>query len=110
MSFTRREFLKQCGRGMSAATMMTAFGYAAMENAFAQTAASYKCGVFLFLEGGNDWWNTIVPTSTAEYNTYATSRSVLALPQGSLLSIGAVPGESGTFGLHPSLPNIRTLF
>ncbi|HEU0176889.1 MAG TPA: DUF1501 domain-containing protein [Blastocatellia bacterium] len=107
MSFTRREFLKCCGRGMSAATMLTALGYALRENAYAQTG-DYKALVCLFLEGGNDGWNTVVPLDQAAYNTYATTRTGLALSQGSLLPVSA-PGQ-GNFGFHPSLAGIRTLW
>lgn len=107
MSFTRREFLKCCGRGMSAATMLTALSYAARENAYAQTG-DYKALVCLFLEGGNDGWNTMVPLTQAAYNTYAATRTGLALPQGSLLPV-SVPGQ-GNFGFHPSLAGIRNLW
>jgi uncharacterized protein (DUF1501 family) len=107
MSFTRREFLKCCGRGMSAATMLTALSYAARENAYAQTG-DYKALVCLFLEGGNDGWNTVVPLDQAAYNTYAATRTGLALSQGSLLPV-SVPGQ-GNFGFHPSLAGIRTLW
>jgi uncharacterized protein (DUF1501 family) len=107
MSFTRREFLKCCGRGMSAATMLTALSYAARENAYAQTG-DYKALVCLFLEGGNDGWNTMVPLTQSAYNTYAATRTGLALPQGSLLPVN-VPGQ-GSFGFHPSLTGIRNLW
>ena len=107
MSFTRREFLKSCGRGMSAATMLTALSYAARENAYAQ-GPDYKALVCIFLEGGNDGWNTMVPLDSAAYNTYAAGRGALALSQGSLLSV-TVPG-AGNFGFHPSLTNIRNLW
>jgi uncharacterized protein (DUF1501 family) len=108
MSFTRREFLKSCGRGMSAATMMTALSYAGRENAYAAQTGDYKALVCLFLEGGNDGWNTVVRLDQPAYNTYATTRGAMALPQGSLLPI-SVPGE-GNFGLHPSLTGIRSLW
>jgi uncharacterized protein (DUF1501 family) len=107
MSFTRREFLNCCGRGMGAATMLTALGYAARENAYAQTG-DYKALICLFLEGGNDGWNTVVPLDQAAYNTYAATRTGLALAQGSLLPI-TVPGQ-GNFGFHPSLTGLRTLW
>ena len=108
MSFTRREFLKNCGRGgMGAAAMLTALSYAARENAYAQ-GQDYRALVCIFLEGGNQGWNTVVPLDQAAYNTYATSRGALALSQGSLLPI-TVPG-AGNFGFHPSLPGIRTLW
>lgn len=107
MSFTRREFMKCCGRGMGAATMLAALGYAARENAYAQTG-DYKALVCIFLEGGNDGWNTIVPLDSAAYATYAQGRGALALAQSSLLPI-SVPGV-GNFGLHPSLTGIQTLW
>src|SRR5262245_35944233 len=107
MSFTRREFLKSCGRGMGAATMMTALGYALRENAYAQ-GTDYRALVCIFLEGGNDGWNTVVPLDQAAYNTYASQRSTMALAQSSLLPI-TVPGV-GNFGFHPSLTGIRNLW
>jgi uncharacterized protein (DUF1501 family) len=107
MAFTRREFLKSCGRGMSAATMLAALGYAARENAYAQTG-DYKALVCLFLEGGNDGWNTIVPLEQSAFNTYTTNRGALALPQSSLLPVN-VPNV-GPFGFHPSLTGIRDLW
>jgi uncharacterized protein (DUF1501 family) len=87
--------------------MLTALGYALRENAYAQTG-DYKALVCLFLEGGNDGWNTVVPLDQAAYNTYATTRTGLALSQGSLLPVSA-PGQ-GNFGFHPSLAGIRTLW
>ena len=108
MSFTRREFLKCCGRGMSAATMMTALGYAGLENAYAQ-GSDYKALVCIFLEGGNDGWNTIVPTDS-RYSTYASNRQGLALPQGSLLPLTFTGTAPGQFGFHPRLTGLRTLF
>lgn len=108
MSFTRREFLKSCSGGMGAAAMMTALSYAARENAYAAQTGDYKALVCLFLEGGNDGCNTVVPRDQAAYNTYAMTRGGMALPQGSLLPI-SVPGE-GNFGLHPSLTGIHSLW
>jgi uncharacterized protein (DUF1501 family) len=107
MSFTRREFLKSCGRGMGSAAMLTALSYAARENAYAQ-GSDYRALVCIFLEGGNDGWNTMVPLDQAAYNTYAAGRQGLALAQGSLLPV-TVPGV-GNFGFHPSLTGVRNLW
>ena len=107
MSFTRREFIKSCGRGMGSAAMLTALSYAARENAYAQ-GQDYKALVCIFLEGGNDGWNTMVPLDQAAYNTYASGRGGLALSQSSLLPVN-VPGV-GNFGFHPSLTGIRDLW
>jgi uncharacterized protein (DUF1501 family) len=108
MSFTRREFLKTCGRGMGAATMMTALSYAGRENAYAAQAGDYKALVCLFLEGGIDSWNAVVPIDQPAYNTYVTNRGAMALSQGSLLPV-TVP-DAGNFGFHPSLTGIRSLW
>jgi uncharacterized protein (DUF1501 family) len=77
----------------------------------------YKALVCLFLFGGNDSWNMVVPTSTAEYNAYARSRgggtsSSLAIDRSALLPItlsGEFPGDP-TYGFHPSMTGTRDLF
>jgi uncharacterized protein (DUF1501 family) len=92
---------------MSAATMLTALSYAGLENAFAQ-GTDYKAMVCIFLEGGNDGWNTVIPLDSAGYATYASNRGALALAQSSLLPIN--PAGAGSFGLHPSMPGIQSLF
>jgi uncharacterized protein (DUF1501 family) len=92
---------------MGAATMLTALGYALRENAYAQ-GPDYRAIVCIFLEGGNDGWNTVVPLDQAAFNTYASQRSTLALAQSSLLPI-TVPGV-GNFGFHPSLTGLRNLW
>ena len=72
----------------------------------------YRSLVFVFLYGGNDSFNMLVPNSTAEYNAYAASRQNLAIPQGDLLPINPVSLAPGSepFGLHPSMAGMQTLF
>ena len=78
----------------------------------AQTTGDYKALVCVFLFGGNDGNNTIVPYDTAGYAQYAAVRSSasgIQLAQGSLLPIH--PSSAATpYGLHPSLPELATLF
>jgi uncharacterized protein (DUF1501 family) len=81
--------------------------------AHAQVPASdYRALVCVFLYGGNDGNNTIVPFDTAGYAQYAavrTAASGIQLAQASLLPIQ--PVSLGTpFGLHPSLPELQALF
>ncbi len=66
---------------------------------------NYKAIVCVFLHGGNDSYNMLVPNTLTEYNHYFDTRSNLALPQADLLSIG-----SGDLGLNPSMPDVRDLF
>ncbi len=61
----------------------------------------YKALVCVFLFGGNDSFNMLVPTSTAEYNAYAASRNQLAIAKEDLLPINPVLGaENFDFGMH----------
>ena len=77
-------------------------------SAFAQTSSDYRALVCVFLNGGNDGHNLIVPMASGEYNSYAAARAGLALPQASLLPIAAHSGAM--YGLHPQLKGMQSLF
>jgi uncharacterized protein (DUF1501 family) len=68
-------------------------------------AADFKALVCVFLYGGNDGMNTVVPMDNARYADYAKVRAGLALPQSSLGRLG-----STDFGLHPALAALNPLF
>src|SRR6267143_1857793 len=102
---SRRQFIRQTacaavGTGALAAALRD---LRFMNAAVAQSnIADYKALVCIFLAGGNDSNNLIVPTITSEYNNYATIRTpVLALPQGSLLPISPISSDGHGYGLHP---------
>jgi uncharacterized protein (DUF1501 family) len=77
-------------------------------NALAQSSQDYKALVCVFLFGGNDSNNMIVPFSSSGYASYQQTRSILALPQNSLLPIA--PPSAGSFGFHPKFTEIQSLF
>jgi uncharacterized protein (DUF1501 family) len=107
----RREFL--ANSGVAAATAAFAHYPGAAFSQMIGTGASfpdYKALVCVFLFGGNDSYNMVVPRSNAEYNVYAASRQNLAIPQQDLLPINPLSGETVQFGLHPSMPGIQGLF
>ena len=72
----------------------------------------YKALVCVFLFGGNDSFNMVVPRSDLEYNEYAAARQNLAIARSSLLPLNPlVPDPGGAlYGLHPSLAEIAALF
>ena len=114
MHVTRREFLLQscqacAGYALGAAAFAAGLDRFALINAFAQ-GPSYRALVCVFLAGGNDGNNTVVPLGTTDYQAYATARSGsgLVIPSGDLLRIAAP--SAGEFGLHPSLAGIRNLW
>src|SRR5687767_62921 len=119
---SRRHFLGQC----CAAVGMTGFlsslsnlrliGAAASPthgprtpNTAAAVPADYKALVCVFLQGGNDANNLIVPTGTG-YASYAAARSNLALPAGALLPVSPKTSDGRTFGFHPSMAEFNSLF
>jgi len=107
----RREFLAKSS--VAAATAAFAHYPGAAISQMIGTGApfpDYKALVCVFLFGGNDSYNMVVPRSNAEYNIYAASRQNLAVPQQDLLPINPLSGETVQFGLHPSMPGIQGLF
>ncbi|NND33443.1 MAG: DUF1501 domain-containing protein [Saprospiraceae bacterium] len=73
-------------------------------------ADDYKALVCVFMSGGHDSFNMLVPTSTSEYTEYATTRSNLALDRNSLLNLNSQNGDGRSFGLHPAMPAVQKLF
>ena len=93
---TRRRWLQRSGATLAGALGMGSVGNLVLLPRSAR-AADYKALVCVFLYGGNDGLNTIVPTD-ARYAAYSGVRKGLAIPQASLVPLSGVP-----FGLHPSL-------
>ncbi len=107
MGVDRRTFIKYAS--LAAAGNAAALRPFGALNALAQTTTDYKALVCVFLFGGNDANNTLIPFDTAGYNNYATVRGPIAIPQGQLLPlVGSL--TPNTFALNPSLPEIATLF
>jgi uncharacterized protein (DUF1501 family) len=106
---SRRAFLRDTLKSVTAMGAMGAMSKFGEINALAAGGAGYQALVCIFLSGGNDGHNTVVPISTAQqnYSLYLQGRHSLALPQASLLPI--VNG-SDTYGLHPSLVEIQGLY
>ena len=120
---TRRSFLSRAGYaglGAAAATN-TIRDLRLIGSAMAAQGpvTGYKALVCMFLSGGNDSNNWIVPTDTTTFNDYTSIRGNLALPNSSLLPLRTGPangdpayldGDGHSYGLHPSCPRLQTLF
>ena len=104
---SRRQFMLKSGRVISTAFSAAALAPFGMVSARAQSASSYKAMVCIFLFGGNDANNMVVPMG-AGYGAYQAVRQGIAIPQASLLPITNSTG--GTFGLHPSLQPVHPLY
>ena len=115
---SRREFIWQSACAAVGATAMVTTVWdmrmiqaaAAANLTAATTDADYRALVCLFLYGGNDANNMLVPTSNTEYNQYATTRGTLALAKETLLPLTPIVGDGRTYGLHNACPELQGLF
>jgi uncharacterized protein (DUF1501 family) len=104
MRTSRRTFIN-CASLAAAGNILGLRPFGAL-NALAQSSGGYKALVCVFLFGGNDANNTLIPFDTTGYGKYSSLRGDLALAQNTLLPLTPAPN----FALHPSLPDIQTLF
>lgn len=115
---TRRQFIRQAacaalGTGaLTAAVRDLRFLNAAMAQS---VPTDYKALVCIFLSGGNDSNNLIIPTIAAEYADYSAIRNdALALPLSGaanvVLPLSPLNNDGHGYGLHPACPQLATLF
>ncbi|HKP87644.1 MAG TPA: DUF1501 domain-containing protein, partial [Blastocatellia bacterium] len=101
-TISRRNFLQ-----LSASFgMLAALGQ--FESADAAPVTDYKALVCVFMSGGNDGHNLIVPLGGAQYNAYLAARGGLALPPNQLLNIS--DPVQGPFGLHYGMPELQSIY
>ena len=105
---SRRDFMRLTCCSAATAAMVSGLSKFGLVSALAQASTDYKALVCIFLFGGNDANNLVVPIDTAGYTNYQTIRANLALAQASLLPLQI--GGQANFGLHPNLPDLQTLF
>jgi uncharacterized protein (DUF1501 family) len=105
----RRDLLRLGGAAM-ASTVCGRLAVPRSADAAGPYVSGYKALVCLYLAGGNNGFNMLVPTSTAAYSTYQTSRTNLAIAQNTLLALQGTASDGNTYGLHPSCPEIQALF
>ena len=101
----RRSFLTHAGALAGSAALSQLGVFAAQ----AASGSDYKALVCIFLYGGNDSNNMLVPIDSSGYANYAKLRSTIALPRAQLLPL-SVAGGTPEFGLHPALPGLQTLW
>lgn len=111
----RRRFIGQCCAAVGATGMLSTLAQLRLIGAVASPAngptppragalpPDYKALVCLFLSGGNDANNMVVPFDSAGYAGYAASRGTLALPRAQLLGLAPRTGDGREWALHSSL-------
>ncbi len=111
-TFNRREFLQQSSAAAAVGAAFAHYPGMAFSQAVGTTApfGDYRALVCLFLHGGNDSFNMVVPRSNAEYAVYRDSRQNMAIAQQDLLPINPVTPDGADYGLHPSMSGLQALF
>jgi len=105
---TRREFARDVGCGLGAAAFLSAFDRFSRLEAALAPATDYRALVCVFLFGGNDGNNTVLPYD--DYASYAAVRgTALNIPKASILKVSA-PSQGAAFGLHPALTDLQGLY
>jgi uncharacterized protein (DUF1501 family) len=120
---TRRAFLRRSAQlAFTGAALPTALNLAAFGEAAAFNATGYKALVCIFLNGGNDNWNTVVPYDNTSYDRYSTIRGGgpgrtaggVALGQadltGTLLNPTTALAGGRQFAFHPTMTGLAALF
>ena len=115
MDISRRAFLSRAS-ALSIAGSATPFlmNLAAMGEAAAATATDYKALVCVFLYGGNDYANTLVPYDAAQYASYTAQRAPLAYSQAALAGTVLQPTTplpgGAQYALAPELGKLLPVF
>ena len=123
MHVNRREFLRRsiCA-ALGGASLYGALGNLRLISAAAAgrryAFTDYRALVCVYLYGGNDSFNTIVPCDASHYATYQGTRQALALAQADVQANvlnplaaqgglpGGLPSDGATYGMHPSMGQV----
>lgn len=122
----RRAFLQRTGQlAMMGAASSYALGLAGIGEAAAfSNAGGYKALVCVFLYGGNDYANTLIPFDTTNYARYQTIRGTtgseaangIALARASLANTVLTPPQGQTltdnitYAIAPTMPRLKALY
>ena len=104
---TRRDLLRLACCSAAGASLVSGLSKFGLVSALAQGTSDYKALVCIFMFGGNDSNNMIVPIDS-RYTQYVQARSVLALPQSQLLPLQT--NGQANYGMHPNLPEMQGYF
>ncbi len=118
MTQNRREFLKKSGCALGMAALATQIEHFGLMTALAQKVnvqnelnapTDYRALVCIFMQGGNDGNNTVIPnhndTNLSNYGVYSAARNTqgLAIAQNALLPISVPKMNNLAYGLNPNL-------
>ncbi|MBY5944146.1 DUF1501 domain-containing protein [Photobacterium rosenbergii] len=106
MKLSRRHFLKGTAAlgATSVAPVMTGLNMAHASQ------DDYKALVCIFLFGGNDAYNMVIPDGGDAYGEYFAARPDLAISQNDLVKLNIASDNGVKLGLHPAMDSLKTAF
>ncbi len=111
---SRREFVKRASAlSFMGAGAPFALNLATIGAASAQTVTDYRAIVCLFLFGGNDHTNTIMPYDPTEHAAYVNARQSIAFAYDALTPTATAPVASQNnrpFAFHPALTAFKQYY
>ena len=118
---SRRHFLRQASCAavgttgfLSSLAQLKLIGASAVDSSRprgAATADEYKALVCLFLGGGNDGYNVVVPSDSASHASYARLRAGVAVPREGLQGLAFKTYADGrSYGLNPNVSDLKPIF
>ncbi len=112
MAISRRSFLYGLGAStLGASNLLPSIGWAA--DSTSSGDGQYKALVCVYLLGGNDGFNMLIPSDDEHYQEYQSARKTIAVKQAKLLTTDLVgedsQGNPVEIGLHPSLTGLKRL-
>ena len=106
---SRRNFLKRAGAASALAGTPFMANLMAIGGASAQQSGGHKALVCIFLDGGNDQSNMVVPASGAAFDAYTSARPTISLPSSQLLGLSPSGFSGPPLALHASLGAMKPL-
>lgn len=107
---SRRAFFRGACSALGYGALLSTVGDLYKLNALAAAGGDFRALVCVFLYGGNDANNLLLPRSGADYSLYAAARGNLAIPPTQSLPIVPAVSDGRDYGLHPAMTGVRTLF
>ncbi|MEZ4910364.1 MAG: DUF1501 domain-containing protein [Saprospiraceae bacterium] len=113
----RRKFLGQASCAaigtttfLSSILNLKAMGAASILNSATSAAGDYKAIVCLLNSGGADSFNMLIPRENEDYQTYAATRSNMAIPSESIIPLSGTGNDGKSYGVHPSFPRFASMY
>lgn len=105
----RRDFIKRTAPAVVVPSLINGVSFASAHNPWLESLAkeaeeSDRVLVLIYLSGGNDGLNTVIPLD--DYSKLSAARQNVLIPQNQVLTLNGYPNT----GLHPAMTGMRDLF